>query len=158
VRATRDGLAGEEIPDGARILSVADAWDVITSDRTYRAERSPHEAIEECRRCAGSQFAAEVVAAFDSPIFARFARILTNERTARQANEQQLRAADDAVLQLQCECFMADCQHRIEIARSELETVRAHPRRFIVHSGHEVPDVERIILHTDQFVVVEKRM
>jgi diguanylate cyclase (GGDEF)-like protein len=51
-----DGLAGEAIPQASRIMLVADAFDAITSDRPYRAGRSPEEAIRELRAGAGTQF------------------------------------------------------------------------------------------------------
>lgn len=50
------GLRGEEIPEGARILSVVDAFDAITHDRPYRAGNSVETALEELRREAGRQF------------------------------------------------------------------------------------------------------
>ncbi len=55
------GLKGEEIPLGSRIILVADAFDAITSDRCYRRAASVAEALEELRRCAGSQFDPAVV-------------------------------------------------------------------------------------------------
>jgi diguanylate cyclase (GGDEF)-like protein len=58
-----DGLAGEEIPLGARIIFACDAWDAMTSDRPYRAAMPESEAREEMRRAAGSQFDPEVVRA-----------------------------------------------------------------------------------------------
>jgi diguanylate cyclase (GGDEF)-like protein len=58
------GLAGEDIPLGARIIFVADAYDAMTSDRTYRRRFSPEDAIAELERCAGAQFDPEVVSAF----------------------------------------------------------------------------------------------
>jgi diguanylate cyclase (GGDEF)-like protein/putative nucleotidyltransferase with HDIG domain len=51
-----DGLAGEQIPLGGRALAIADAYDTITSDRTYKKARSPEEAMAELERCAGMQF------------------------------------------------------------------------------------------------------
>jgi two-component system, cell cycle response regulator len=57
-------LIGEAIPIGARIIAVCDAFDAMTSERPYRAARSPEEALAELRRCAGTQFDAEVVDAF----------------------------------------------------------------------------------------------
>jgi diguanylate cyclase (GGDEF)-like protein len=56
-----DGLAGEAIPLAARIIGVCDAYSAITSDRPYRAARTPAEAVGELRRCAGGQFDAQVV-------------------------------------------------------------------------------------------------
>src|SRR5262245_58552975 len=58
------GLAGEEIPEFARVISVADAFDSMTSTRSYRAARSLDEGIAELRRCAGTHFDPELVEAF----------------------------------------------------------------------------------------------
>jgi HD-GYP domain-containing protein (c-di-GMP phosphodiesterase class II) len=57
-------LRGDEIPLGARIIFVADAYDAMTSDRAYRGRLTPREAIEELERCSGSQFDPEIVGAF----------------------------------------------------------------------------------------------
>lgn len=56
-----DGLKGEEIPFLARILSVADALDAMTTDRTYQNRKSVNAAIEELRRGSGTQFEPEIV-------------------------------------------------------------------------------------------------
>jgi diguanylate cyclase (GGDEF)-like protein/putative nucleotidyltransferase with HDIG domain/PAS domain S-box-containing protein len=58
-----DGLAGEAIPDGARVLALADAWDVMTSRRPYHSPLTVEAALIECDRCSGTQFAPEAVAA-----------------------------------------------------------------------------------------------
>lgn len=57
-------LSGDQIPLLARILSVADSFDAITSDRPYRPARSRDQGLDEVRRCAGSQFDPSVVEAF----------------------------------------------------------------------------------------------
>jgi len=59
-----DGLNGEAIPIGARILSVADAFDAITSDRPYRSARPVSYAVEEIQKCSGTQFDPDIVVAF----------------------------------------------------------------------------------------------
>ncbi len=58
------GLAGEAIPIEAKILSVADAYDAMTSPRPYREQLSLEEALQELRRCSGTQFAPEIVELF----------------------------------------------------------------------------------------------
>jgi two-component system cell cycle response regulator len=59
-----DGTAGEEIPLGARIVAVCDAFDAMVTTRAYRAAMPPEAALAELRECAGSQFDPAVVAAF----------------------------------------------------------------------------------------------
>ncbi|HWV84818.1 MAG TPA: diguanylate cyclase [Capillimicrobium sp.] len=66
-----DGLAGEEIPLGARIVSLCDAWDAMTTDRPYRPARSAEEALEEIERCTGTQFDPSVVRAFAAVVAER---------------------------------------------------------------------------------------
>lgn len=58
------GLKKEEIPIIARIISVADSYDVMTHDRTYKKAMKKDEAIEELKRCSGSQFDPAVVKCF----------------------------------------------------------------------------------------------
>jgi hypothetical protein len=60
------GLAGEEISLSGRIVAVADAYDVMTSVRSYKKAMTPEAAREELARCAGTQFDANVVRAFMS--------------------------------------------------------------------------------------------
>ncbi|HWH13908.1 MAG TPA: HD domain-containing phosphohydrolase, partial [Miltoncostaeaceae bacterium] len=55
-RGYPDGLAGEAIPEGARIIAVADAWDAMTRARHYGAVRSAAEALAELERMSGVQF------------------------------------------------------------------------------------------------------
>lgn len=60
-----DGLKGEDIPIGARILAVADSFEAMTWNRPYSRRRTPSEALNELHRCAGTQFDPVVVDAFD---------------------------------------------------------------------------------------------
>ena len=58
-----DGLAGEDVPVGSRIIAVCNAFDAMTRERPHRPAMSREEALAELRRCAGAQFDARVVAA-----------------------------------------------------------------------------------------------
>jgi putative nucleotidyltransferase with HDIG domain len=61
-RGYPDGLMGEEIPLEARIVCCADAFSAMTTDRPYSAARPVADALDELRRCAGTQFDPQVVA------------------------------------------------------------------------------------------------
>ncbi len=70
-----DGLAGHDIPLGARIILVADATDAMATDRPYRRAMSHERVVEELEKYSGRQFDPEVVAAFKrSGAVARFVR------------------------------------------------------------------------------------
>ncbi|PYU01989.1 MAG: hypothetical protein DMG38_01820 [Acidobacteria bacterium] len=66
-------LSGEGIPLGARIIAIADAYDTITSDRTYKKARSAPDALAELERCANAQFDGGIV-----EVFVRTMRTLPN--------------------------------------------------------------------------------
>jgi HD-GYP domain-containing protein (c-di-GMP phosphodiesterase class II) len=59
-----DGLSGQDIPMGSRIIAVCDAFDAMTSERPYRGPTGVAEALAELGSHAGTQFDAEVVEAF----------------------------------------------------------------------------------------------
>jgi diguanylate cyclase (GGDEF)-like protein/putative nucleotidyltransferase with HDIG domain len=59
-----DGLAGTQIPLGARLITVADSYEAMTSERPYRKPLSQVDAVKELRHCAGTQFDPTVVQAF----------------------------------------------------------------------------------------------
>jgi diguanylate cyclase (GGDEF)-like protein/putative nucleotidyltransferase with HDIG domain len=59
-----DGLRGGNIPLGARIITVADCFDTMVSERLYKPQRSVADAVEELRRCCGTQFDPDLVEAF----------------------------------------------------------------------------------------------
>ncbi len=80
-----DGLKGEDIPLGARIIHVADALDSMLTTRIYRAARPAREAMEELKRSAGSQFCPRCVAALE--------RILPPELIEDETARRELLAA-----------------------------------------------------------------
>jgi hypothetical protein len=62
------GLAGEQIPEFARTIAVADAFDSMTTTRSYRDARSIEEALDELIGCAGTQFDPRMVTAMVAAI------------------------------------------------------------------------------------------
>ena len=62
-RGYPDRLTGDQVPAGARIIAVADAWDAMTTERCYRKPLSVSATVAELWRCAGTQFDPEVVKA-----------------------------------------------------------------------------------------------
>jgi diguanylate cyclase (GGDEF)-like protein/putative nucleotidyltransferase with HDIG domain len=68
-----NALSGEGIPLGARIIAIADAYDTITSDRTYKKARTATDALAELERCANAQFDGAIV-----ELFVRTMRTLPN--------------------------------------------------------------------------------
>ena len=79
------GLAGDEIPEFARVLAVADAFDSMTSTRSYRGARPVDEAIKELRKWSGTQFDPAFVDAFVAAL----------KREGWQRPEPPVLAADD---------------------------------------------------------------
>jgi putative nucleotidyltransferase with HDIG domain len=91
-----DGLAGEAIPIGARIIMIADTADAMTTDRPYRSAMAYEELVAELDRYSGSQFDADLVRAFKtspqirmlvdgSRTEAEFGRAVPGHRVARLA-------------------------------------------------------------------------
>lgn len=59
-----DGISKEDIPLHARILAIADSFDAMTSDRTYKQKKTYEQALEELEKCAGTQFDPELTKHF----------------------------------------------------------------------------------------------
>ena len=74
-----DGLKGESIPLSARIILVADTFDAMTSTRPYREGMPLDVAIDELRRCSGTQFDPELVEAFVGLFKSGTLRLLVDE-------------------------------------------------------------------------------
>ncbi len=62
-RGYPDGLKGEEIPLGARIIAVADSFDAMTAERVYQKAVSPQQALKEIEACSGTKYDPAIVAA-----------------------------------------------------------------------------------------------
>jgi two-component system, cell cycle response regulator len=80
-----DGLKGEEIPLGARIVAVCDAFNAMTSNRPYQRAITDNEALVEIRACAGRQFDPKVVGAFC---------LVVEERAAERAVSEPIHGSD----------------------------------------------------------------
>jgi diguanylate cyclase (GGDEF)-like protein len=87
-RGYPDGLAGEQIPLAARIIAICDAYDAMTSARSYRPAMPPELALAEIRRCAGAQF--------DPRLTEIFLRILAQE-TQPGAGERRAAIAPEEI-------------------------------------------------------------
>ena len=90
------GLKGEQIPLGARIFAVADAFDAMTSDRPYRKALDIAAAREEIRRCSNSQFDPKVADAFLSIEESTW-------RDIRERAHQKVRVLKEEVRRVECQ-------------------------------------------------------
>lgn len=77
-----DGLRGEEIPLGARILCAAEIYDALTTARPYQAMMTPEEAVERMRRLAGSVLDPQVFEAIAAAVARRQTLVFLNDETA----------------------------------------------------------------------------
>jgi hypothetical protein len=76
---------------------------------------------------------------------------LDNERTASGFEH----TADGVCMPLTCECGNEPCESRTWLTFAEYESIRLHPRRFLIALDHENPQVEAIVSQTKRFAVVE---
>jgi diguanylate cyclase (GGDEF)-like protein/putative nucleotidyltransferase with HDIG domain len=76
-----DGLSGEDIPLGARIIHVADAFDSMLTTRVYRPARPAQDALQELRRMSGTQFCPRCVSALDAIVETEMGELAPREAT-----------------------------------------------------------------------------
>jgi putative nucleotidyltransferase with HDIG domain len=86
------GLAGTQIPECARLVAVADAFDAMTSTRSYRRARPVEAAVAELERCAGAQFDPRMVAALARALrdYGWHPRVTADEPSYAGAPEQRI--------------------------------------------------------------------
>jgi hypothetical protein len=89
-------------------------------------------------------------------------RLAENEAVFRHLNDQIERQAekhgvDSHVYDFLCECANVDCTLRLTLTIDEYERVRAHPTRFIVAEGHDLPEVETVVERKQSHWIVEKQ-
>ena len=63
---------------------------------------------------------------------------------------------DDELLEFRCECGRPGCEAFVSLTTPEYEHVRSDNDRFVVVSGHEDPEIERVVEQTERYVVVDK--
>jgi diguanylate cyclase (GGDEF)-like protein/PAS domain S-box-containing protein/putative nucleotidyltransferase with HDIG domain len=141
-------VEGTEISIGARLLSIADSYDAMVSDRVYRSGRSHQAAIAELRRCAGTQFDPMLVEHFAATIGERniLPMVATNslpKQTAMQIGLQIERLADaldardvEGLQTLASRLGAMARHHRIEsiaVAAEKIEAVAAEENMQWIH-------------------------
>jgi len=88
------GLKGEEIPQVARLIGLADAFDAMSSNRTYRSAMDRREVLKEVERCAGQQFDPELVPCFLELDFSEFDRLVDEHKAADHPATKPLHSAE----------------------------------------------------------------
>jgi hypothetical protein len=88
-------------------------------------------------------------------------RVGRNEVVFREVNERLRELGEGFSLVSEaadfiCECGNSTCVERIAMTLQDYEEVRSDPKRFFVIKGHELPEFEKIVSETENFLVVEK--
>jgi hypothetical protein len=92
----------------------------------------------------------------------RAKRIGLNEALFREVNERVKDINEGFGARLDeaefvCECGTESCTERVRMTLPEYEDLRSNPTHFAIRPGHEIPDVEDVVLRCDGYVVVEKK-
>jgi len=86
-------------------------------------------------------------------------RLTRTEAFFRQVNERIREIAgeeESAVQEFLCECADPGCTDRISLTVGEYEEVRARPTRFVLVPGHTAPEIEHVVEHEGEHLVIEK--
>jgi hypothetical protein len=87
-------------------------------------------------------------------------RTARNEAIFREINEGIRRGRwpgeEDSITSFRCECASLGCTEMLELSFRDYEQIRNHPRRFIVHPGHERPNVEVVVDAYPTYLIVQK--
>lgn len=144
---------GEEIPVGARLLTIADSYDAIVSDRVYRKGRSHEEAIAELRRCAGTQFDPRLVEHFAEKIDTRqlevaYGALSLRKQTTLQIGQQVERLAQ-AIDSRDTEGLQTLASRLAMIARNcEIEPIAEAADRIEQQASEEEPQWLQLLRDT----------
>jgi hypothetical protein len=87
-------------------------------------------------------------------------RLAANENVFRDVNEGIVRGQwpgdPEAPVGFRCECARLGCNDLVALTLGEYERVRAHPRRFLIVTGHGLPEVEMVVERHGSYTIVEK--
>jgi hypothetical protein len=86
-------------------------------------------------------------------------RLARNQAQFREVNERLLELSDGfegGSLEFVCECSQDDCTSTVTMTRKDYESVRAHSTFFVILSGHELPEIEKVIDSRDGWTIVQK--
>jgi hypothetical protein len=86
-------------------------------------------------------------------------RLARNQALFREVNERLLELSDgfqDGAMQFVCECSQDDCTLTITLSHDEYESVRAHSTFFVIATGHEILEVEKVIDSRNGWTIVQK--
>jgi HD-GYP domain-containing protein (c-di-GMP phosphodiesterase class II) len=97
-RGYPDGLRDEQIPLGAKIVSLADSFDAMTTDRPYRRRRSFEDVVRDLRENSGKQFDGKVVAAFARAILKEVNGVAKERRITKMLGKDYLQGENVATL------------------------------------------------------------
>jgi len=97
-RGYPDGLRDEQIPLGAKIVSLADSFDAMTTDRPYRRRRSFEDVVRDLRENSGKQFDGKVVAAFARAILNEVNGVAKERRITKMLGKDYLQGENVATL------------------------------------------------------------
>lgn len=99
-RGYPEGLTGDQIPLVAKIVSLADSFDAMTTDRPYKKRRGMEEVVEDFRRNTGKQFAPEVVASFCRALLKEVNGETKNKRITRLLGKDYVESERERVAPL----------------------------------------------------------
>jgi hypothetical protein len=86
-------------------------------------------------------------------------RLARNQALFREVNERLLELSEssqDGAMQFVCECSNEDCTLTINMNHKEYESVRGHSTFFVIATGHEILEIEKIIDRQDGWMIVQK--
>lgn len=140
-----DGLSRESIPVLSRVIAVVDAFDAMVSDRPYRNGMPVSDALEELKKCAGTQFDPFIVSEFIQMISENYSDTVKGVHKFRQEKEkpqhkQVAKPEDNSTLQ---EAF---CVHTVQCSRYLLDgswNILSVDDNFEKLTGYSGEDVEK---------------